>query len=192
MWRCLECQSRPALCRDCMRTSHSLHPLHRIQFWTGTHYCNDWLHNLGVTINLGHRGKCCLRQSSKLNSGPYKPPASEIHALKDYFDPYQSPSQICDTPEAAKLVNVLHTNGVHKVWIRHCICIEGKETEHLLEQALFPSTFKAPRTAFTFILLNDFRKANLECKTTAYSYFHKLQRVNSEFFPTSCPVSIRY
>lgn len=44
--------------------------------------------------------------------------------------------------------------------------------------------------AFTFSLLNDFRKANLNCKTTAYAYIYKLRRLNSELFPESFPVHI--
>lgn len=193
------------MCRNCMRKSHNLVPFHRIQFWKKTHYVDDWLCNLGLTINLGHRGECCPRQPSTLESGPYKPPTSKIRALKHYVDPYESPSGLCDTPAAAKRYTILHTNGVHQVWVRRCECCKGegvtpevktctccedKDVMHLLRQALFPSTFKSPQTAFTFSLLDDFRKANLECKTTAYAYFHKLRRVNSEFFPESCPVCI--
>ena len=190
-WRCVDCLGRHASCRDCLRKSHFVLPFHRIQFWVGTHYESDWLHNLGVAVNLGHGGSCCPDQSNTLIQAAYKPPERPIRALKDYNDPYASPSKFCDIPQHANLVTVLHTNGVHQVWIRPCKCTKDKDTVHFLQQALFPATFKATRSAFTFSLLDDFRKANLICKTMAYSYFHKLRLLNSEFFPESCPVCIK-
>lgn len=192
LWRCLECLGRQALCRDCLRESHKVHPFHRIQFWTGTHYRADWLRNIGVAINLGHAGDCCPSRSSTADQASYEPPPAKIRALKDHIDPYESPSKTIDTPADAKLMTVIHTNGIHTIWIRQCQCHEGQVVEHLLQQALFPATFKSPKTVFTFGLLDDFRKANVECQTTAYGYFHKLRRMNSEFFPTSCPVGTNY
>lgn len=192
LWRCLDCQSKHAVCRDCLRTSHHLHPFHRIQFWTGTHYEGDWLYNLAVTVNLGHRGACCPGKSGGFKQVKYEPAAKKVTALKDFVDPYASPSRLCDIPNDSNRLTIIHSNGIHQVWIRRCDCVKDKDIQHFIEQALFPSTFHRTKTAFTFSLLDDFRKANLNCKTTAYSYWRKLRRLNSEFFSDACPVSHRH
>jgi len=42
-----------------MRTRHSSDPFHRIAFWTGTHYVDAWLRDVGLCIYLGHDGEPC-------------------------------------------------------------------------------------------------------------------------------------
>ncbi|KAI6140527.1 hypothetical protein BKA82DRAFT_4363373 [Pisolithus tinctorius] len=52
---------------------------------------------------------------------------------------------------------------------------------------LFPATTKAPRTAFTFQVLDNFIRDNVECGTSAMNYYSKLQRVTSSAFPHLVP-----
>lgn len=197
LWRCLDCQSRHALCRHCLRNAHEQNPFHRIQFWSKNHYETDWLYNVGIVINLGHHGSPCSLLSSNLKNINYDVPMKKIRSSKDFVNAYNSPSQSRDIPDDVKTVTVVHTNGVHQIWIRRCVCTnslstttkEFRETDSFLQAALFPSTFKSVRSAFTFSVLDDFRKANLHCKTTAYAYWRKLKHQYSEFFPSSCPVS---
>jgi hypothetical protein len=42
-------------------------------------------------------------------------------------------------------------------------------------------------TVFTFHVLDDFRRDNLECKTTPYQFYQKLRRVTNSSFPQSVP-----
>ncbi|KAI6141233.1 hypothetical protein BKA82DRAFT_4362346 [Pisolithus tinctorius] len=49
--------------------------------------------------------------------------------------------------------------------------------------SLFLAMTKAPRTAFTFQVLDDFIRDNVECGTSAMNYYSKLQRVTSSMFP---------
>jgi hypothetical protein len=59
IWRCQDCTSRRHLCSSCMRDRHGSNPFHRISFWTGTHYKDAWLRDVGLCIYLGHDGEPC-------------------------------------------------------------------------------------------------------------------------------------
>ncbi|KAF8271906.1 hypothetical protein EI94DRAFT_1770207 [Lactarius quietus] len=59
--------------------------------------------------------------------------------------------------------------------------------ELLLHSRLFPATFKSIKTVFTFSVLDDFLRDNLECKTTAQQYYSKLQSTTSKMFPNLVP-----
>lgn len=74
-------------------------------------------------------------------------------------------------------VRVVHTNGVHNIALVYCGC-QGTLSIHqdLLYAMLLPTTFVKYTTLFTAEVLDDFCLANLECKTSAYQYFQKLQR----------------
>ncbi|KIK73637.1 hypothetical protein PAXRUDRAFT_177903, partial [Paxillus rubicundulus Ve08.2h10] len=52
---------------------------------------------------------------------------------------------------------------------------------------LFPASISRPETAFTFNVLDHYRIDNLECKTTATSFFSKLLRLT----PKGTPVPVR-
>ncbi|KAG1725161.1 uncharacterized protein EDB91DRAFT_1254899 [Suillus paluster] len=57
----------------------------------------------------------------------------------------------------------------------------------LFEMGLFPASFTSPKTAFTFVVLDDFLLDNLECGTSAMNYYSKLRRVTSSVFPHLVP-----
>ncbi|KDR66957.1 hypothetical protein GALMADRAFT_80367, partial [Galerina marginata CBS 339.88] len=50
-----------------------------------------------------------------------------------------------------------------------------------------PSSFKDIKTLFTTSCLDDFRLANLECKTSAYQYYQMLRRRTNPSNPTAVP-----
>jgi hypothetical protein len=58
----------------------------------------------------------------------------------------------------------------------------------LMLAGLFPATFRNPKTAFTFRVLEDFHLDNLECKTTPSQFFSRLRRLTNDEFPNSVPV----
>ncbi|KAI5988638.1 hypothetical protein F5J12DRAFT_907686 [Pisolithus orientalis] len=77
---------------------------------------------------------------------------------------------------------------MHFCNVQYCNC-PGSEDSHLqLTMAgLFPAMTKAPRMAFTFQVLDDFIRDNVECGTSAMNYYSKLQRVTSSAFPHLVP-----
>lgn len=190
-WRCLDCFGAHALCRSCCRSSHSFLPFHRIQFWTGTHYEQDWLYNLGVVINLGHRGIACPLVQNAIQTLPsqFVPPGNPT-SLKHHVDVYACPSGIRDTPTESTLVVIGHVNGVHQVSVRLCKCQEGLQAYQFLHEGLYPASLQRVETAFTFDLLNDSRVENLECKASAYHFFRKLRRLTCPLFPDTIPVAL--
>jgi hypothetical protein len=58
----------------------------------------------------------------------------------------------------------------------------------LMMAGLFPATFREPKTAFTFRVLEDFHLDNLECKTTPSQFFSRLRRLTNDEFPNTVPV----
>ncbi len=54
-WRCDNCVGGKLLCRFCMRHSHFSNPFHRIECWTGTHFRNAALWEVGVYLTLPHQ-----------------------------------------------------------------------------------------------------------------------------------------
>jgi hypothetical protein len=85
-------------------------------------------------------------------------------------------------------VRVVHTNGIHQIALVYCGC-HGTENTHcdLMAARLVPASFTRYRTLFTHAVLDDFRLANLECKTSAYQYFQKLRRLTSPTAPETAP-----
>jgi CxC2 like cysteine cluster associated with KDZ transposases len=58
----------------------------------------------------------------------------------------------------------------------------------LMMAGLFPATFRNPKTAFTFRVLENFHLDNLECKTTPSQFFSRLRRLTNDEFPNAVPV----
>ena len=85
-------------------------------------------------------------------------------------------------------VRVIHVNGVHHLALVTCSCL-GAESTHanLMSCRLIPTTFKRYRTLFTAGVLDDFRISNLECKVSAYQYYHKLRRLTNPAAPGNVP-----
>jgi hypothetical protein len=54
-WRCEDCVELKLLCRVCMRHLHFPNPFHRIKCWTGTHFRNAALWEVGVYLPLPHQ-----------------------------------------------------------------------------------------------------------------------------------------
>ncbi|KAJ3564219.1 hypothetical protein NP233_g8437 [Leucocoprinus birnbaumii] len=59
LYRCAECLTGVSMCQNCIVSRHIHHPLHRIQQWTGTHFTDTSLRQLGLVVYIGHRGQPC-------------------------------------------------------------------------------------------------------------------------------------
>ena len=89
-------------------------------------------------------------------------------------------------------ITIVDMTGIHHLPVVTCLCDQDHhlEDKKYLELALFPASHKEIQTVFTFRVLNDFRLANLECKTSAYQYYSKLRRLTCPAFPKA--VTNRY
>ena len=82
----------------------------------------------------------------------------------------------CPTPgDFKRNFTVMHSNGIHVVNISFCGCNNEIGASHsriqLLRARLLPASIDAPRTAFSFDVLNSFHLITLQGKTSAYHYY---------------------
>jgi hypothetical protein len=87
------------------------------------------------------------------------------------------------------IITIIDRSGVHEIGVRWCCCPNAAEHDmQLMAAGLFPATFRNPKTAFTFRVLEEFHLDNLECKTTPSQFFSRLRRLTSDEFPNTVPV----
>lgn len=88
------------------------------------------------------------------------------------------------------LITIVDRSGIHEIGVSWCCCPEAAEHDmQLMMAGLFPATFRNPKTAFTFRVLEEFHLDNLECKTTPGQFFSRLRRLTNDQFPNLVPVS---
>lgn len=163
---------------------------------------------MGIYLRLGHDGALCPCYPT-----PPPPPApsgvptadvdprtgedlrqenvnEELHAPAFGgidVDDFEPPSH--EDPEGNPWITIVHTNGIHYLRAKFCLC-RRSESRYLqfLDAGLYSATKKKPRTVFTFQTLDDFYIEALECKTAARNYYTKLRRLTSKVFPHLVPV----
>jgi len=85
-------------------------------------------------------------------------------------------------------VTIVDVSGIHYLASIPCICSSGLDQDaQYLDLGLSSVSYKDVKTVFTFTVLKDLRLSNLECKTTAYQYYQKLQRLTCPSFPRLIP-----
>ncbi|KAI6010632.1 hypothetical protein PISMIDRAFT_118135 [Pisolithus microcarpus 441] len=181
------CMHQPLLCTNCCHTRHEAHPFHRIQQWTGDFFKDCALHMTGLQLHLGHGGAPC--PSASLNE---LPPFSEKsrHATAgkavddgEWEDMDNIPLHL-QPPVGAKYLTIIDVTGVHFILVRACQCPNATSYHmQLFHAKLCPSTFEKPSTAFTFSVLDDFLRDNVECGMSGMNYYSKLRQVTSNVFP---------
>ncbi|KAF8264124.1 hypothetical protein EI94DRAFT_1772762 [Lactarius quietus] len=83
-------------------------------------------------------------------------------------------------------MTVIDRSSVHEIGINWCHCPgAAKHNLQLMMAGLFLATFRKPKTAFTFRVLEDFHLVNLECKTTPSQFFSCLRRLTNDEFPNT-------
>jgi hypothetical protein len=86
---------------------------------------------------------------------------------------------------------MIDISGVHRHRVRWCHCPSKDEPQwQLFKTGLFPATFKHPRSAFTFQVLDYFHIDQVECKTSANNFYSKLRRLTNNAFPDTVSVSL--
>jgi hypothetical protein len=87
------------------------------------------------------------------------------------------------------VITIVDRSGVHEIGVKWCCCLDAPERDmQLMTAGLFPATFRNPKTAFTFRVLEEFHLDNLECKTTPSQFYSRLRRLTSDEFPNAVPV----
>jgi len=81
------------------------------------------------------------------------------------------------------VITIIDRSGIHKISVRWCCCLDAPKYDmQLMAAGLFPATFRNPKTAFTFRVLEEFHLDNLECKTTPSQFYSHLRRLTSNKF----------
>jgi len=87
------------------------------------------------------------------------------------------------------VITIINRSGIHEIGVRWCCCPNApKHDMQLMVAGLFPATFRNPKTAFTFWVLEEFHLDNLECKTTPSQFIRPLRRLTNNEFPNTVPV----
>jgi CxC2 like cysteine cluster associated with KDZ transposases len=87
------------------------------------------------------------------------------------------------------VITIVDRSGVHEIGVGWCCCANAPEHDmQLMAAGLFPATFRNPKTAFTFRVLEEFHLDNLECKTTPSQFISRLRRLTNDEFPNAVPV----
>jgi hypothetical protein len=134
-------------------------------------------------IHLGHNGDHCPSAEDHLD-------LFDGDEWEDEIDPDEAPSS--SVPRSQPTTNtmvIVDKSGVHRLMVTYCNCPDAEPLDiQLFCAGLFPASFRKPKTAFTFSVLDDFLLDNLECGTTAMNYYNKLRRMTTGAFPHLVPV----
>ena len=189
--RCQDCFRPPFLCGSCCASTHAHLPFHRIQMWNGHFFERSDLLTHALSLDLRHYPDNCPSISPGTETEiPFNLNLSDED--DDPTDGYQ-PSEAEPTTHSGSRSEmiIVSSTGIFTRSIRWCHCAKSPEAfiELLLRAKLFPASFKNPKTAFTFEVLDHFRVDALECKMAAMNFMSKLRRITNEAFPSRVPVS---
>ncbi|KDQ48914.1 hypothetical protein JAAARDRAFT_82556, partial [Jaapia argillacea MUCL 33604] len=88
----------------------------------------------------------------------------------------------------SRTMTLVDTSGVHEITVNFCACADKPpDTVQLLDLGFYPGSVKRPATAFTFKVLDDLTRHNLECKTNTREYYETLRRATRPAFPRTVP-----
>ncbi|EIW81842.1 hypothetical protein CONPUDRAFT_54267, partial [Coniophora puteana RWD-64-598 SS2] len=188
-WRCDDCFAFPEGCQDCFRSAHQHLPFHNVHTWTGTHYEPSFLSKSGLVIYLGHGGTKCPTAAEVGEDRDEGVGLGLKERLSVRLGLRKSFTRKHTDGDGNMNMVVVDTNGLHQIPVNFCRC-EGKvgDDVQLLQHGLYPASQTAPRTAFTFRVLDEFLLQNRECKVPAMSYISHLQRKTMESMPQEVPV----
>ena len=192
--RCYDCFGSNIWCGPCCISAHKSLPFHRVQMWNGQFF--EWsdllVHRL--TLDLRHY----------LDDCPFTQLTTETDMLFDldlsdnsdeFTDGHRSFADAESTTNVGSrsTLIIVSSTGIFKRSVRWCHCARtpAQYLQLLLRARLFPASFKNPKTAFTFKVLDHFQVDALECKTAAMSFMNKIKRITNEAFPLDVPVTFQ-
>ncbi|KAI6167458.1 hypothetical protein EDD17DRAFT_1504569 [Pisolithus thermaeus] len=160
-----------------------------VQQWTGDFFKDSALHMTGLQLHLSHDGVPCPSTSMSVQATmdtPSQPAGFDEDEWEDidYIPLHLHP------PVGSKYLTVINMTGVHFVLSWPCQCVNAESYhKQLLCAKLYPSTFDKPSMVFTFLVLDDFLRDSVECRTSGMNYYSKLHWVTSSVFPHLVPVA---
>ncbi|KIK78217.1 hypothetical protein PAXRUDRAFT_164600, partial [Paxillus rubicundulus Ve08.2h10] len=168
VYRCLGCFSQPMFCTQCCWKQHYMLPFHRIKQWTGTFFEDLSLCLAGMVLHLGHRGQPCpsgVPEGTDPHANRVPFPVDDTEWCTDKLDDVPP---ILRVPQGVNHLTLVDVTSVHFLWVCYCVCPTSQPFHmQLLELGLLSTTIDQPKTAFSFSVLNDFIRNNLECGTSA-------------------------
>ena len=185
IYRCKDCFTLHLTCRSCCVTLHVTLPFHCIQKWTGTFFEHSDLNELGFIMEIAHESsvECYPPDNWADLDRDDNAEGDDDGLLNNHNGDKQAESNLV----------VITSTGVFSRKIRWCWCASTPDQcywriDLLLQEWLFPASFKVPETVFTFEVFDHFRVDALECKTAALNFMNKLKRITNEAFPHLVPV----
>ncbi|KAH9912946.1 uncharacterized protein B0H18DRAFT_889089, partial [Fomitopsis serialis] len=192
VWKCMSCIGYPIFCPTCCLAEHQRTPFHRVEQWNlGGYWEPAWLRQVGVSINLGHRGGECpvpavVADDDEEGEADRTTDATGDDEVEVPGDPLRCADSPPRPPPA--MMTIVDTTGVHFLPVTWCGCPgAGDHTSQLLDAGLYPASQRKARTCFTFSVLDAFLLDNLECKTTAMNYYQRIRRATNPAFPHEVP-----
>ena len=159
--------------------------------WNGRFFEQSNLLTNGLTLDLRHYPDNCpsIHHNTEID-----PPTVDLSDESDEFSYEHEPS--ADSEPTANVgsrsnIIIVSSTGIFTRSIQWCHCAKSPRqyAQLLLRAKLFLASFKNPKTAFTFEVLDHFRIDSLECKTAVMNFMSKIGRVTNEAFPAKVPVS---
>ncbi len=87
----------------------------------------------------------------------------------------------CAVPKKAKVVTVMHVNGVHQPCIQHCGCNRHADNANTwrepMESGWYPATTVNPQTFAIFEVLNYYRQLNVSATINVRDFVTCLERL---------------
>jgi len=173
-------------------STHERLPFHCVQMWNGRFFEQSDLLTHGLCLDLCHYPDDC--PSTPLNVETQMMFDLDISDGADEVDDGYQPSEPSEPTTHSRSrsdLTVVSSTSIFTRSVRWCNCTKSPDqyVQLLLRAKLFPASFKNPKTAFTFEVLDHFRIDALECKTVAMNFMSKLVRITNEAFPSRVPVS---
>ncbi|KAL0068273.1 hypothetical protein AAF712_004660 [Marasmius tenuissimus] len=154
-------QRRYYMCRDCIQYDPSCESC-----WIERHQGSPlhWVHQWQP------KGFYCRLNMACLHDG--------THALQ-----LGHPGGICPSPDKPQTMTIVHSNGIHGTRIRFCFCNGRPDpVDQCMKARLFPATLQAPKTFFTFQVLNEFLNHHLVSGRSAFQYLGGLRHLTDGAF----------
>jgi hypothetical protein len=190
LYRCRDCFGPNLRCGECCVSAHVHAPFHRVQMWNGRFFQESDLLTRNLTMDLTHYPDDC----------PSIPSYNDTEIMNDLDNSDEAdecadghlPSQSSSSTGSRSTLTIVASTGIFRRSIRWCHCAKSSKqyVQLLLRAKLFPASFKNPKTAFTFEVLDQFRLDALECKTSAMNFMSKIGRITDEAFPSRVPVGL--
>ncbi|KAF8801189.1 hypothetical protein BYT27DRAFT_7216294 [Phlegmacium glaucopus] len=148
-----------------------------------------------------HQSNLVDSDSTNIDYDPEDPEWQDIPMLQTNPVLLRTPTPTMDDLEIQHIL-IVDASGLISLPAIWCVCLEkaekagsrpddaekvGKPDEHLLDFQMLAASYEKIKTVFSFHCLDDYWLSNLECKTLAYQYYQKLQRLTNPAFPHLVP-----